>query len=65
MTVPGMSVRLDVVSARKVHMALDATPGVGLRRARSSIALSPSGVAAFPRPRMLAVSAMMIDALAG
>ena len=64
-TVAGMSWTLLVLIARKVHIALLATPGRGLSRSRSAIARKPNGVAALPRPSMLAAMFMTIAPIAG
>src|SRR5262249_46075097 len=63
--VTGMSWTELVLSARKVHMALVAVPGRGFSDSRSFIARKPSGVAALPRPSMLAAMFMNIDPMAG
>ena len=64
-TVAGISCTLLVLMARKVHMALVATPGRRLSRSRSAIARRPKGVAALPRPSMLAAMFMTIAPIAG
>src|SRR5947207_2534159 len=54
-----------VLIARKVHIALVATPGRGFNFSRSAMARRPSGVAAFPRPSMLAAIFITMDPIAG
>ena len=54
-----------VLMARKVHMALVAVPGRGFSNSKSFMARSPSGVAALPRPSMLAAMFMIIEPIAG
>src|SRR2546428_7208886 len=65
MAVTGMSCNELVLIARKVHMALVAVPGRGLSESRSFIARRPSGVAALPRPSMLAAMFSSIEPIAG
>lgn len=64
-TVPGINVTLDVHNTTNVHMASEAVLSSPLKLLRSSIALSPKGVAAWPMPSMLAMIDMTIEALAG
>ena len=54
-----------VLMARKVHIAFVATPGLRFSVSRSAMARSPSGVAALPRPSMLAAMFMTIEPIAG
>src|SRR6266700_6903990 len=65
MAVTGMSCTELVLMARKVHIALVAVPGRGLRDSRSAIARRPSGVAALPKPSMLAAMFISIEPIAG
>lgn len=61
----GNSARPLVLMARKSTIALVAVPFSALRVFNSFIALSPKGVAAFPRPRALAAMFMTIAPIAG
>ena len=63
--VAGINCTELVLIARKVHIALVATPGRGLSVSKSRIARSPSGVAALPRPSMFAAMFINIDPIAG
>ena len=63
--VVGMSWIDAVLIARKVHIALEATPGRGLSFSSRLIARRPSGVAALPRPSMFAAMFMSIAPIAG
>ena len=63
--VAGISWTLLVLIARNVHMAFVAVPGCGLSRSRSFMARKPSGVAALPRPSMLAAMFIIIAPMAG
>ena len=65
MAVAGISWTELVLIARKVHIALEATPGRGLSVSRSRIARNPSGVAALPSPSMFAAMFMSIEPIAG
>src|ERR1035437_2164811 len=65
MTVAGTSVSAVVLIVRNMHMALVAVPATGLSLLSSSIAFSPSGVAAFDRPRKFAAMFMTIAPIAG
>jgi len=65
MAVAGMSWMELVLMARYVHMALVAVPGRGLSVSRCRMAFKPSGVAALPRPRMLAAMLSSIAPIAG
>ncbi len=65
MTPSGARATFDVLMARNSAIALVATPGVGLRRLSSIIALMPKGVAALPSPSMLAAMFMIIALIAG
>ncbi len=51
--------------AKKVHIAFVAVPGRGLIRSRCPIAFSPIGVAALPKPSMLAAMFMTMAPMAG
>src|SRR5437773_12524161 len=62
--VAGINCTELVLIARNVHMAFVDTPGRGLSDSRSSIARRPSGVAALPRPSMLAAMFITIDPVA-
>src|ERR1700748_1644399 len=64
MAVTGMSWMPLVLIARKVHMALVAVPGRGLSVSRSFIARRPRGVAALPRPSILAAIFMSMEPMA-
>lgn len=59
-SVVGTSVMLDVLSASSVHIAGVAVAGSGFSFCSSCIALMPIGVAALPRPRMLALMLLMM-----
>ncbi len=63
--VVGISWTELVLMARNVHIALLAMPGVGLSVSKSRMARRPSGVAAFPKPSMLAAMFITIDPIAG
>ena len=63
--VAGINCTDAVLIARKVHIALEATPGRGLSCSKSRIARKPSGVAALPSPSMLAAMFMSIEPIAG
>ena len=65
MTPSGSSATLEVLMARNRHMALVATPGNGLSRFNSVIALMPNGVAALPRPSMFAEMLRIMALMAG
>ena len=54
-----------VLIARNVHMAFVAVPGLRLSDSRSFIARRPSGVAALPKPSMLAAMFITIEPMAG
>src|SRR4051812_4940377 len=64
-TVAGTSVNAVVLIVRNMHMGFVAVPATGLSLLSSSIALSPSGVAAFERPRKFAVMFITIAPMAG
>src|SRR5207302_1370335 len=64
-TVVGTSCNAAVLMARKSTCALVAVPGVGFNFSSSSMALMPKGVAAFPRPSMLAAMFSSIAEMAG
>ena len=66
-TVPfgGIRVIAEVVMQMNKIIELEATPRMGLSFASSLIAFRPKGVAAFDRPKMLAVKLMMIAPMAG
>ena len=63
--VAGMSCTELVLIARKVHIALVAVPGRGLSDSSPCMARKPRGVAALPRPSMLAAIFMTIAPMAG
>src|SRR5437867_10563480 len=63
--VAGINCTELVLIARNVHIAFVATPGRGLSDSRSRIARRPSGVAALPRPSMLAAMFSTVDPIAG
>ncbi len=63
--VAGMSWTELVLMARKVHIALVAVPGRGLRRSRCCMARRPRGVAELPRPSMLEAMFMTMAPMAG
>ena len=63
--VAGINCTELVLIARKVHIAFVATPGRGLSASKSRIARRPSGVAALPRPSMLADIFINIEPIAG
>ena len=65
MAVRGRSWMEAVLRARNVHMALVAVPGKGLRESRRRMARRPRGVAAFPRPSILAAIFMTMAPMAG
>src|ERR1044071_374516 len=65
MTVAGTSVSAVVLIVRNMHIAFVAVPATGLSLFSSSIALRPSGVAAFERPRKFAVMFITIAPIAG
>ncbi len=65
MAVTGSNCTELVLMARNMHMALVATPGVRFRVSRSFMARSPSGVAAFANPSMLAAIFISIEPIAG
>src|SRR5690606_39956847 len=65
MTVAGISVTLEVLRARKVHMASVARSGVSFNFWSSCMALRPKGVAACPRPSMLALRFIRMAPRAG
>jgi hypothetical protein len=65
MTVAGISWTLLVLMTRKVHIASVAVPTFLLSLLSSSIALSPSGVAALARPSMFAEMFISIAPIAG
>src|SRR5438067_280640 len=64
-TVAGTSVSAVVLIVRNMHIAFVAVPATGLSLFSSSIALSPSGVAAFESPRKFAVMFITIAPIAG
>ena len=64
-TPSGASATLEVLIARNSAMASVATPGHGLSRLSSIIALMPNGVAALPSPSMLLAMFMIIALIAG
>src|SRR5258707_4422147 len=63
--VAGINCTELVLIARKVHIALVATPGLGLSVSRSRIARRPRGVAALPRPSILAAMFINMAPMAG
>src|SRR5207249_7924732 len=63
--VAGINCTELVLIARNVHIAFVATPGRGFNDSRSRIARKPRGVAALPRPSMLAAIFITIDPIAG
>src|SRR5207249_8624142 len=65
MAVTGMSCTELVLIARNMHMAFVGVPGRGLSESRSRIARRPSGVAALPRPSMLAAMFSTMEPIAG
>ena len=65
MTPRGRRVTLEVLMAKKRHMALVAVPGSGASFSSSRMALIPMGVAALPRPRVLAAMFMIMALMAG
>ena len=65
MTPRGSTATPEVLMARNMAIASVATPGRGLRRSSSRMALRPNGVAALPRPSMLAPMFMIIADMAG
>src|SRR5207253_7040664 len=65
MMVAGMNWIPAVFKVMKVTMAFDAVSFCGLISCSSSIALMPSGVAAFERPSMFAAMFMIIAPMAG
>src|SRR5439155_3452273 len=64
-TVVGTSCNDAVLMARNNTCALVAVPGVGFSLSSSSIALIPNGVAALPRPSMLAAMLSSIAEMGG
>jgi hypothetical protein len=66
-TVPlgGSRVIAEVLMARNRTMAFEAEPGVGLSFSSSAMALSPKGVAALPRPKMLDAMFITMAPIAG
>ena len=66
-TVPlgGINVMAEVLIARKSTMGFEATPGSGFSFASSDMAFRPKGVAALPRPSMLAAMFMIMAPMAG
>ena len=65
MAVAGTSWMELVLIARNVHIAFDAMPGWGFRVSRLRMAFSPRGVAALPRPSILAAMLSTIAPRAG
>src|SRR5690554_5498056 len=53
--VVGMTVKLDEVTAIKVHWALEAVSLLGFSSCRWAMAFRPKGVQAFPKPKKLAL----------
>ena len=64
-TPKGKMATLDVLMAAKRHMASVATPGRLFSLFNSIMALSPKGVAAFPKPSMLAERFMIMALMPG
>src|SRR5665648_651416 len=64
-TVAGISVIQEVFKARKVIIAGLATSGVEFSFWSSCIAFSPKGVAALPKPKILALKFIIIAPSAG
>src|SRR5581483_1752803 len=65
MTVAGTSVSAVVLIVRNMHIAFVAVPATGFNLFSSSIALRPSGVAAFESPRKFAVMFITMAPIAG
>src|SRR3972149_4207339 len=63
--VAGISVSPAVLIARKVTIEFEAVPLFGLIFSISSIAFNPNGVAAFPKPSILAEIFIIIELIAG
>ena len=63
-TVAGISWTEDVLITRNIHMASEATVLSRFRRCSSFIALIPKGVAAFPRPSILAIMFIVMAPIA-
>jgi hypothetical protein len=61
----GIKVIPAVLIARKVTIELVAVPFSGFKVSNSSIAFKPKGVAALPKPSILAEIFMIIDPIAG
>jgi hypothetical protein len=64
-TVAGITCTEEVFKTRNVHMALVALEGLGLSFCSSFIAFMPMGVAAFPRPSILAARFITTAPMAG
>jgi len=64
-SVAGTIVTLDVFIAKKVHIASVAVSGLSFSRCNSCMAFNPKGVAAFPKPSILALKFIKIHPNAG
>jgi hypothetical protein len=63
--VAGTIVTLDVFIAKNVHMASVAVSGLSFSRCNSCMAFRPKGVAAFPKPNILALKFIKMQPKAG